>query len=221
YEIFGNSADVDRILQIGNSTTVANFIIKKYDLVKRYDIDTTDPYYNNRVIEEFHENFTITKNNKGAIEVSVLDEDRDIAASMANDIVRFIDTLNRLPTLQNNKKIMGNYKKSLELFSKKLDTITKNYPYTNHASLDKEALLLEVLTTRTTIKELEAKLALIDDDIRTIHIIEHAFPAEKKSKPIRWLIVASSTIFTFIFLLILILFLEYYQENKHYFADAN
>jgi uncharacterized protein involved in exopolysaccharide biosynthesis len=49
-----------------------------------------------------------------------------------------------------------------------------------------------------------------NDNIAAITVLEKAFPAEKKSKPIRWMIVLFSTLGTFIAaLLVAILSLQY------------
>lgn len=47
-----------------------------------------------------------------------------------------------------------------------------------------------------------------------IYIINEAFPAEKKSKPVRWLIVVMSTIATFVFSILMVAFMDFFKKFK-------
>lgn len=53
--------------------------------------------------------------------------------------------------------------------------------------------------------------------ISTIYVVQKAYPAMKKAKPIRWLIVASSTLLTFVIAIIFVSLLElYHQETRRF-----
>ena len=58
-------------------------------------------------------------------------------------------------------------------------------------------------------------------DLSYIYIINKAIPAEKKSKPVRWLIVSLSTISTFLFSILIIAFLNFYKEFKEKLKKDN
>ncbi|MCF6366735.1 MAG: Wzz/FepE/Etk N-terminal domain-containing protein [Bacteroidales bacterium] len=45
-------------------------------------------------------------------------------------------------------------------------------------------------------------------------IVDKAFPAEKKSKPVRWLIVVMSTIATFVFSILIVAFTDFFKKFK-------
>jgi uncharacterized protein involved in exopolysaccharide biosynthesis len=47
-----------------------------------------------------------------------------------------------------------------------------------------------------------------------VYIVNKAYPAEKKSKPVRWLIVSLSTISTFLFSLLLVGFIDFFKKFK-------
>lgn len=73
----------------------------------------------------------------------------------------------------------------------------------------------EKIMRREEVKEILAQLQA-DANIRIAQKfpVEYATPAEKKSYPIRWLIVAVSTLGTFLFAAILILFLERLKQIR-------
>lgn len=60
----------------------------------------------------------------------------------------------------------------------------------------------------------------IDSSVPTVYILEKAFPAEKKSKPIRWLIVVASTFVTFLLSAFAVLLIEQFKNIKTVFRNA-
>jgi uncharacterized protein involved in exopolysaccharide biosynthesis len=59
----------------------------------------------------------------------------------------------------------------------------------------------------------ETALVSLKGRISSIYIVQEAYPATKKSKPVRWLIVASSVLITFTLSVIFITLLELYRGN--------
>jgi uncharacterized protein involved in exopolysaccharide biosynthesis len=55
-------------------------------------------------------------------------------------------------------------------------------------------------------------LSEYEKDITYAHIVEHPFPADKKSYPVRWLIVTLST-FSAVFLALLVFLVLDYRKN--------
>jgi tyrosine-protein kinase Etk/Wzc len=83
-DYFGTEADVDRILTIGQSGDMYNFLIKKFDLYNHYKIDTTSERAPIKVREALEKLYSVKKTKENAIEVSIEDKDRALAAVMAN-----------------------------------------------------------------------------------------------------------------------------------------
>ena len=59
----------------------------------------------------------------------------------------------------------------------------------------------------------EVYLNEFEKDITYAHVVEHSFPADKKSYPVRWLIVAFSTISAVFLALLVFLVLDYRKEE--------
>jgi uncharacterized protein involved in exopolysaccharide biosynthesis len=53
-----------------------------------------------------------------------------------------------------------------------------------------------------------------------VYIVNEAFPAEKKSKPVRWLIVSMSTLSAFVFSLFLVGFLDFFKKFKQQVSET-
>lgn len=89
---FGEEEEAEQLLQILESDAISSKMIDKYNLMERYEIDQGDEYKNTTLAEEYHSNVNFNRNEHMAIEVSVYDTDPQVAANMANDIVRLMDS---------------------------------------------------------------------------------------------------------------------------------
>lgn len=82
-EYYGEAEDIDRVITIAESNEVTEFMIDKYNLYERYDIDSTDleaPYY---VRLKFADMYKLNQTKFDAIVLSVEDKDPEVAAEMA------------------------------------------------------------------------------------------------------------------------------------------
>ncbi|MBC8084142.1 MAG: hypothetical protein H7Z21_13115, partial [Hymenobacter sp.] len=50
--------------------------------------------------------------------------------------------------------------------------------------------------------------------ISSVYLVQKAYPATKKSKPVRWLIVVGSVLLTFVLSVVFITLLELYRRNR-------
>ncbi|MBX9852514.1 MAG: hypothetical protein K2X86_12255 [Cytophagaceae bacterium] len=227
-DVFGTKDDGERMLQMGKSKELATYIIQKFDLYKRYDIDTVDNELKEyEVQEEFEDNYKVIKNDIGAIEITVFDKDPKIAADIANEMVSQINISNKKSIIENNSKLYAIMKdkldakfKELELMSNSIKNLQKeniNPNGMNQSMLNLNEIdvkLTEKITQSLDIKErYEEVTAMLNTDFNTIFLVEKATPAVKKSKPVRWLIVAASTFLAFFLSVIGILFIEFYKNN--------
>jgi capsule polysaccharide export protein KpsE/RkpR len=92
-EYYGEDEDIDRIMTIATSSELADFLIRTFNLYEHYDIDTTkakSPYY---VRLQFDKLYDVKKTKFDAIQLSVEDKDKQIAASMANAARVYIDEI--------------------------------------------------------------------------------------------------------------------------------
>ncbi|MCC6726300.1 MAG: hypothetical protein IT258_17465 [Saprospiraceae bacterium] len=96
-EYYGTESDIDRILSIANSGQLVAFMVDSFDLYQRYDIDPKSQKGAYYVALEFEDHFDVVKTKYDAIELSIEDQDKEMAAKMTNAARNFInDTAQRL-----------------------------------------------------------------------------------------------------------------------------
>jgi hypothetical protein len=229
-DIFGGESETERLLSIGKSSGLENMIIQKFDLYKRYNIDPKEKFARTEVVEKFRNNYKIVKNERAAIEVTILDKDPQVAADMANEIVAIIDIINKQPVIENNTKLLNVFKKQLDTKYAELDTLSKSVTslrknpvadnkqksFQQYFEILKEVdiRLTEDIAETIKIKEgYDRVAALLSSDLRSVFIVEPAGPSEKKAWPVRWLIVTASTAGTFLFMILMVILLELYESE--------
>jgi len=92
---FGEDIKIDQMLQILNSREIKTHLIEKFNLIVHYDIDTTKKYWNTNLYKQVKDNCTFSRTDFMGVQISVLDEDPQFAADMANEIADYYDTLKR------------------------------------------------------------------------------------------------------------------------------
>jgi len=113
-EYYGKDSDIDRVLSIGKSGELAQYLINKYDLYNHYDVDTADmkaPYYVRLIYDDL---INIKQNKYDAIVFSVEDEDRELAATIANDARGKIDEIGQRMIKESQKKVLDTYRANIQ-----------------------------------------------------------------------------------------------------------
>ena len=72
---------------------------------------------------------------------------------------------------------------------------------------------IEMIRTYSDLKEAETRLSILEQDFKTLYIIEKAAPIIKKAKPIRWLVVLITVFGTLFVYVIGTVLIEQYQKN--------
>lgn len=90
---FGREEDAERMLQILHSNQIKDHIVGKFDLMAHYEIDLEPkkfPY--TQLDNKYKSNINFRRTQFQSIEISVLDEDPQYAADIANEIAAYIDS---------------------------------------------------------------------------------------------------------------------------------
>jgi uncharacterized protein involved in exopolysaccharide biosynthesis len=227
-EIFGDKEDADRLVTIGSSSGLENMMISKFNLFKRYDIDSTEKYARTNLVETLRDNMDVIKNERSAIEVTIYDEDPMVAAQMANEAVKIMDEINKGPIMENNRKLLYVLKDQLDAKYAQLESLSRdirtmkkgNAPSAKTAYQYYEDLksvdirLTEDIAETIKLKEkYDVAAALYNSHVSSIFIVESAGISEKKAKPVRWLIVVTSTLGAFMLVCLLAIFMEVYKND--------
>ena len=111
-EFYGTENDVDRVLTIAESGELYEYLIKKFDLYKHYDIDSTYEKAPFKVREKLESLYNVKKTKFDAIELSVEDVNRQMAADMANAAREKIDEISQRLIRQSQQNLLGAYASS-------------------------------------------------------------------------------------------------------------
>jgi uncharacterized protein involved in exopolysaccharide biosynthesis len=88
----GQEEEAEQLLQLLQSDEIPRKVIKKYDLMKHYNIDPNGSYPFTKLDKAFKKNINYRRTEYLSIEISVLDISKDTAARIANDIAALADT---------------------------------------------------------------------------------------------------------------------------------
>jgi len=246
-------------MQILQSNDIINRIINRFDLVNHYRIDTSKEGYYIDLMKKYQGNIESNITKYSSIKISVLDEDPQMAADIANEIVSLIDTV--MNNLQSNMAKQGylslikdrdfvlseikeledsiakiralginDYESQSEVLNeqwarakiannnnaanaiqKKLDLLSK---YGGQYSAIRDDLVHSRGRLNYVQKKLNEHKLTAEESLEHKFIVNSAGPALKKSYPIRWLIVVSSSIATAFFMIFIIAFREQIKKIK-------
>ena len=83
-DFYGSSQDLDRLLTICHSNEIKDQLVRNFNLYQHYDIDSTGALANHKIRTKLDKLMTIIKTKYDAIDLSIEDKDKILAASMAN-----------------------------------------------------------------------------------------------------------------------------------------
>lgn len=89
---FGEDEQAEQLLQILNSNKIRERIVKRFNLMSHYDIDTNYSFKNSKLSKEYEKNITFNRTEFMAVKITVLDKDPQMAADIANKIAELLDS---------------------------------------------------------------------------------------------------------------------------------
>jgi hypothetical protein len=255
---FGEEEQAEQLLQILYSNEIRSRIIRKYNLMQHYGIDTSAKYKMTRLHNEYKDNISFKRNEFMAVEVNVLDKDPQIASGIANDIASLVDTVknnmqkeraryglkivkNQCEKLQNEilkkedslKVLMNlgifdyetqsemlhrqyavevarNNQKGIKALDEQLGILAKYGGA--YVSVRDALVLLGKQFSSLKAKYEEAKVDA-EQSIPQKFVVDYAFRPEKKTYPVRWLIVVFSTVSALLLATLIIIVQDNLKKN--------
>ena len=257
----GESEQAEQLLQILNSNKIRDRVIRKFNLMEHYGIDSNSRFRISKLYREYEKNISFRSTEYLAVEISVYDEDPQMAAIIANtiadlldstkndmqrqrsvagfriveseylelekEIQSIVDSLVTLGSLGVNDveyqsqvlnqqmaiTIMNGNRAAQVALQKKLDILGK---YGGVYMMLKNSL--EFKTEQLTLLQAKYKEARVDaqSNLPQKFIVSDAYKAERKSYPIRWLIVVVSSLSALFLAIIFIMVMEKIRNyNSH------
>ncbi|MBK7036531.1 MAG: hypothetical protein KBF42_00300 [Chitinophagales bacterium] len=226
-DYFGSAGDVDRILTIANTSSIIDYMINHFHLMEHYGIDSTKEMARYNTKKEFLKNYRAIETEYAAIEVSIWDTDKDLAAKMVTHIVTTIDGHNKAMLLRDKKLVVETFKKQVAMKDAEVENLKDSIGGMKKAGISSESLIILEEKLKDAVEDLSVNKKILDQnltsintDFSTVNITEEAYPAIRKDKPVRSLIVIGVTLGAFIFLVILAVLTENYRKIKSKIKNA-
>lgn len=112
-QIYGGQGDINRILTVGQSGELEDYLIAEFDLMEHYEIDPNHKKAQYKVKEELRDHLKISKTDKDAIQISVEDKDPEWAALIANSTREKIDEISQEILKASQKNLLTNYNRKI------------------------------------------------------------------------------------------------------------
>ncbi len=239
-DYFGNKQDVNRILTIANSNPVIDYVIDSFKLAQHYKIEKESQYWKTKVRKKFEKKYEAIKTEHDAIQVSFYDTDPKVAAAVVNAVVNKVDELNKAHVTETKVKsynaitrqtlklqsdvngyidtlaILGQQYK-IKVSSGTDGTIVVDGADYHAVQLYKSIMSKQTGTTRelnnlTNIKgQLEVSM---QNSESSLYVLESAFPADRREKPVRSLVVILTMLITGFVSVLGVLLIEQIRDLK-------
>jgi tyrosine-protein kinase Etk/Wzc len=148
---YGSGEDIDRILTVGNSHEVVDFLIDSFNLWEPYHIKPGTPKARYKMRKAFRENYNILLTKQDALELTVEDKDPQRAAALANAAREKINNLVRAIIKNSQIGIVNSFQNSIHLKEKIMQgTLDSLIYYRQKTGIYDPSAQTELLATRVT-----------------------------------------------------------------------
>ncbi|HMQ46301.1 MAG TPA: hypothetical protein PKA00_01535 [Saprospiraceae bacterium] len=163
-EYYGNENDIDRLMTIAESAELINFLVDSFKLYEHYDINPALSKAQFRVQQKFSSLYEVTKTKRDAIELSIEDKDKELAAQMANAARKKINEIagnlikaGQIKTIQSYQANIENKEALLKVLGDSLMVLRQRYGIYNILA-QSEALATQVSESEAQLTRSQGKL---------------------------------------------------------------
>ena len=187
---FGEEEQAEQVLQMLNSNEIRSRIVKKFNLMQHYNIDSTSQFKNTNLFDEWNENITFKRTEFMAVEINVLDKEPQMAADIANNIAALLDSTKN--KMQRERAMKGfkiveeeylssqNYVKSLEDSLTQLRKLGINDYETQSEAFNVQLAIALSKNNNAGVKAIEEKIKVLSQYGGAYVSIRDALEHEKK-----------------------------------------
>lgn len=90
---FSDETYTEQMLQVMESQEIMDSVVKKFDLMKHYEIDPNYKYAKTALLGEYHDRVSISKTPYEGVKIKVLDKDPQMACNIVNEIINCYDNV--------------------------------------------------------------------------------------------------------------------------------
>ena len=98
---FGYQIHTDRLIQLLKSQTMQNEMVKRFQLIEYYELDTLTPNWVHKLNSQFKNDISINHTKYLSVEIHASFKSPELAANVVNNMISYVDTLRRDIFLEN------------------------------------------------------------------------------------------------------------------------
>ena len=212
YFYYGGEFDNDRLMAIARSEEMCRFMVDSFHLIEHYKIKAIGDKAIYKANEEYKENVRIHKNEFGHVKVNVWDTDKKLASVIANTIVKRVNEKSVVAVNNMKVEILQKLRNDFNAQKDSLVQIEKSLQGNADAFLiaRKTGLINQVNEKEKLIQQFNTSV----NNVSALFVIEEALPAFKKDKPKILAGTLMAALLSFIFSVLLLLFIEWRARMK-------
>lgn len=211
---FGDEENCEYAMQILNSQTMRDTVCSRFNLITHYAIPENHPHKLFKFQKIYRSNVTVKRTDNLAVEVSVMDSDPQWAADIANFIVDYYDTLNRMvldSRATNAYELMSSSSEKLRaeiaLLQDSLNATPRN-SYSLQQMLDSKCEKLADIESYMAVTRTDA-----ETPISHKFMLDRASVADKKAYPKRLAIILAGSLGALLICIAALIVLEYVKND--------
>ena len=120
---FGYQIHTERLIQIFRSQKMRQEMVRRFDLINYYEIDTLNANWFHTLKHNFEKDVTFTKTEYLSVEIKAEFKDPILAASVVNNMISYVDTIRRNIFLANTQIWVNDLKGKIEPQQKIVDSL--------------------------------------------------------------------------------------------------
>jgi len=239
-EYYGGKADVNRVLTMANSVPVIDFVIDSFKLADHYKVSKEKKYWRTIVRKKLEKKYEAIKTERDAVQVSLYDTDPKIAADIVNAVVHKVDEMNKLNAIEQKVKtyhaIEGEIAQLQISISSYVDTLAalgEKYKIKVSSGADGTVIVdgsdykaVQVYKTvlskqnnasreLNNLQNIRGQLEIsMKNNETSLSVLEEAYPADRREKPVRSLVVLITMLVTGFVSVLGVLLIEQMREIK-------
>ncbi|TWI83123.1 subunit length determinant protein [Lacibacter cauensis] len=212
YFYYGGELDNDRLMALARSEEMCRFMVDSFKLVEHYKLSSAGDKAAYLADYEYKENVRIHKNEFGHVKINVWDTDKKLAAAIANAIVARVNAKSVASFNTMKIEIQQKLQHDFNVQKDTLQQVEQLLENKNDAFLAarKEGLITRLNETEKLIQQFTTSI----NDVSALFVIEEALPALKKDKPKILAAVLLAAVASFVFALLLFIFIEWRSQLK-------
>jgi len=139
---FGYDVEADRLIQVLESNEMQEIVIKKYDLISYYELDTNEADWRDDLRKEYFKDITFSRTIAMSVVISARTKSPQLSADIVNTIIDNINPLREKIIKKNFEMAYVTFQKEYFDKKKEIDTLTIKIAQMRDSIRDPRMILL-------------------------------------------------------------------------------